>query len=68
MKSGAILGLALLAAFVAYCFTREEEATRAMERDGAGTARRAGDGGTHAARAPVIAHRHVHEGDPSVRH
>ena len=65
MKSGAVAGLALLVALIVYSLTREE-ARRTMQRSQAST-RRAGDRTRAPARTPPP-HRHVHEGDPSVRH
>ena len=58
-------GLALLVALIVYSLTRE--GTRRTTRRSDASALRAGDGERARARtAPPP--RHVHEGDPSVRH
>lgn len=56
-----LLGLAALAAFVAYCFTREPGAIAPRPR-------RAGDGDRQPSRRPPPPAKHVHAGDPTVRH
>ena len=65
MKSGAIAGLALLVALIVYSLTREGR-PRTMQRSEAGT--RGARDGRRARAGPAMPHRHVHEGDPSVRH
>jgi hypothetical protein len=55
-----LLGLAALAAFVAWCFARETPQARMRPR----AAR--DDGGEP--RLPPPSGRHVHAGDPTVRH
>lgn len=65
MKTGAMAGLALLIALIVYSLTRE--GTRRTMRRSEGSALRAGDGDRAPART-ALPPRHVHEGDPSVRH
>jgi len=52
-----LLGLAVLVAFAAYCFTRRR-ARREL----------AGDGARRLPRSPASPGRLVHAGDPTVRH
>ena len=66
MKAGAIAGLALLVALIVYSLTREGTRRTMRQLEGGGTVS-AGDGERAAART-ALPPRHVHEGDPSVRH
>ena len=71
MRTGALLGLAALAAFIYYCFTREgEDASRRELAPEAPPRPVAGDGPatvpSPAYKAPTASR--FHEGDPGVRH
>ena len=57
-----LVGLAALAAFIAYCFARDREPRVAARF----VSRRDGDGEPR--RLPRPPAPHVHAGDPSVRH
>ncbi|HXS53138.1 MAG TPA: hypothetical protein VN782_11450 [Usitatibacter sp.] len=66
MKNGSLLGLVLLAAFVAFCFTRDPERRAPVPPRARRGAR--GDGSPRETMPGVIPPAHLHEGDPSVRH
>lgn len=68
MRGGALLGLAVLAAFVAFCFSREPAPRGAREAPPGPRRRTGGDGHPRHADAGAYARRHIHEGNPSVRH
>ena len=68
MRSGALLGLAVLAAFVAFCFSRETGPRGTREAPPGQRRRAGGDGDARHADARANARRLIHEGNPSVRH
>jgi hypothetical protein len=70
MKTGSLLGLAALAAFIAYCFGQPRSARLNRPRDGAS---RHGKAPAQPRRAPAprraaVPAARFPEGDPSVRH